>query len=108
MTYSLLLFRLQGKGCPLPGVYTKLDNIDESGEGEICMRGRHVFMGYLNAPEKTVEAKDKDGWLHSGDLGRIDSDGNLHITGKHVISICHINIIIFIITHTHTHTLCLE
>jgi len=48
------------------------------------MSGRHIFMGYLNAPEKTEEAKDKNGWLHSGDLGKFDSKGNLSITGKHM------------------------
>jgi len=41
-------------------------------------------MGYLNAPEKTEEAKDKNGWLHSGDLGKFDSKGNLSITGKYM------------------------
>jgi len=84
-------------GNPLPGVYTKLDNIDEYNEGEICMGGRHVFMGYLNAPEKTAETKDKDGWLHSGDLGKIDSDGVLHITGKYPS--LSVTILMFIITH---------
>lgn len=74
--------RFDCAGMILPGAYTKLDNVDEHGEGEICMMGRHVFMGYLNAPEQTAETKDKDGWLHSGDLGRIDSDGFLYITGK--------------------------
>ncbi|XP_070163763.1 long-chain-fatty-acid--CoA ligase ACSBG2 isoform X2 [Polyergus mexicanus] len=75
-------YRLYGVGISLSGVYTKLDNIDEHGEGEVCMSGRHVFMGYLNAPEKTAEAKDKNGWLHSGDLGKIDSNGILSITGR--------------------------
>ncbi|KAM0732663.1 Long-chain-fatty-acid--CoA ligase ACSBG2 [Formica fusca] len=75
-------YRLYGVGIPLSGVYTKLDNIDEHGEGEVCMGGRHVFMGYLNAPEKTAEAKDKNGWLHTGDLGKIDSNGILSITGR--------------------------
>lgn len=83
-------------GSPLPGVYTKLDNIDENGVGEICMGGRHVFMGYLKEPEKTAEAKDKDGWLHSGDLGKIDSDGILHITGK--LPTLSVVILIFITT----------
>lgn len=46
------------------------------------MGGRHVFMGYLNMEEKTREAIDKDGWLHSGDIGRKDSDGFLYITGR--------------------------
>ncbi|XP_014480935.1 PREDICTED: very long-chain-fatty-acid--CoA ligase bubblegum [Dinoponera quadriceps] len=75
-------YTFRGVGITLNGVYTKLDNIDEHGEGEICIAGRHVFMGYLNAPEKTAETKDKDGWLHSGDLGKLDSKGNLYVTGR--------------------------
>lgn len=78
-------------GTTLSGAYTKLDNIDEHGEGEVCMSGRHVFMGYLNAPEKTAETKDKNGWLHSGDLGKIDSNGILSITGETLFSINTIN-----------------
>lgn len=73
--------RLNG-GVTQPGFSTKLDNIDEHGEGEVCMNGSHVFMGYLNEPEKTAETIDKDGWLHSGDIGQIDSKGNVLITGK--------------------------
>ncbi|KYN01489.1 Long-chain-fatty-acid--CoA ligase ACSBG2 [Cyphomyrmex costatus] len=75
-------YSLYGVGRTIPGLYTKLDNIDEHGEGEVCMGGRHIFMGYLNNPEKTEEAKDNIGWLHSGDLGKFDSKGNLSITGR--------------------------
>ena len=46
------------------------------------MRGRHVFMGYLNNEEKTRETIDDEGWLHSGDIGKIDEDGFLYITGR--------------------------
>ena len=46
------------------------------------MYGRHVFMGYLNNEEKTKEAIDDEGWLHSGDIGRIDEDGFLYVTGR--------------------------
>ena len=66
----------------MTGMATKLENPDSTGEGEICMAGRHIFMGYLNDPEKTKEAKDDNAWLHSGDLGRINQKGFLHITGR--------------------------
>lgn len=48
------------------------------------MHGRHIFMGYLNEPQKTNEVLDADGWLHSGDIGKFDSDGFLYITGIHL------------------------
>lgn len=49
--------------------------------GEICTNGRNVMMGYLNQPKKTYETINKDGWLFSGDIGRIDS-GYLTVTGR--------------------------
>lgn len=75
-------FNLETVGKTLPGVETKLLNKDENGHGEICMRGRHVFMGYINEPEKTDEALDEDGWLLSGDWGYLDANGFLYITGR--------------------------
>lgn len=80
-----LIFRLGSVGRTIPGLKTKLDNPDSNGEGEICMYGRHIFMGYLNEPEKTRETLDGERWLHSGDLGKIDSNGFLHITGKFIL-----------------------
>jgi len=64
------------------GADVKIFNQDEDGSGEICMRGRFVFMGYLENEAKTKEAIDDEGWLHSGDVGRFDENGFLYITGR--------------------------
>ncbi|XP_042330384.1 long-chain-fatty-acid--CoA ligase ACSBG1 isoform X2 [Sceloporus undulatus] len=69
-------------GKAVPGCKVKLANVDEEGNGEICFWGRTVFMGYLNMEDKTKEAIDEDGWLHSGDLGKIDRDGFVYVTGR--------------------------
>ncbi len=79
---------LKGVGPSLPGVELRLVN-PASGEpvlpgedGEICVRGPHVMQGYYRAPEKTTEAIDAEGWLHSGDLAREVGDGLYRITGR--------------------------
>jgi len=50
--------------------------------GEICFRGHHVMRGYYGQPEKTAETLDDAGWLHSGDLGTMDEEGYVRITGR--------------------------
>jgi len=79
-------FKAGSCGVPIPGVEIKLDHVkgrDKDGEGEICFRGRHVMMGYLNNLAKTQESIDEDAWLHSGDVGAIDPETNmLSITGR--------------------------
>lgn len=78
-------FRFGVAGASALGCELKIDHDpsrDKEGEGEICCRGRHVMMGYLHGEEKTREVIDGDGWLHSGDVGSIDEDGMVHITGR--------------------------
>ncbi|XP_005347432.2 long-chain-fatty-acid--CoA ligase ACSBG1 isoform X2 [Microtus ochrogaster] len=75
-------YRLYSSGKLIPGCRVKLVNQDANGIGEICLWGRTIFMGYLNMEDKTCEAIDSEGWLHTGDMGRLDSDGFLYITGR--------------------------
>ena len=74
---------LEKSGRALPGTQIKIFNPDEQGNGEICIRGRNVFMGYLNNPEATFEVMDSEGYFHTGDIGCIDpKTGFLDITGR--------------------------
>ena len=70
-------FRIGTVGRPLPGVTIRL-----AADGEILVRGDHVFQGYWNDPEATAQIIDGDGWLHTGDLGSLDDDGFLRVTGR--------------------------
>ena len=50
--------------------------------GEICVRGYVVMQGYYGQPEATAKAIDENGWLHTGDIGFLDADGNVHLSGR--------------------------
>lgn len=76
-------FSLDSAGELLTGTETMFGgSVSPNGPGEIMMRGRHVFMGYLNDEAKTKDTIDEEGWLHSGDIGRVDSNNLLYITGR--------------------------
>jgi long-chain acyl-CoA synthetase len=64
-------------GTPLPGADVRVDT-----DGEILVRSAGIFLGYLNDESATREAVDSGGWLHSGDVGQIDAQGRLEITGR--------------------------
>ncbi|XP_007460795.1 PREDICTED: LOW QUALITY PROTEIN: long-chain-fatty-acid--CoA ligase ACSBG2 [Lipotes vexillifer] len=84
-TAFLVFFSLPppgGSGRVMTGCKNMLYQQTKDGVGEICLWGRHVFMGYLEREGATVEATDEEGWLHSGDLGRMDNQGFLSITGR--------------------------
>jgi long-chain acyl-CoA synthetase len=68
-------------GTPMKSVKLKVIDKDENGIGEIIAQGPNVMLGYYNQPEETAKVI-KDGWFYTGDLGKIDSKGNLWLTGR--------------------------
>lgn len=68
-------------GKSVPGVEMKVVDTDENGIGEIIARGENVMLGYFNDEESTSEVI-KDGWFYTGDMGRIDNDGYIYISGR--------------------------
>lgn len=69
-------------GKPIPNVEAMLINRDENGVGEICVKGPMVMLGYYKDEAATRACFDYDGWFHTGDLGRVDSDGYYYICGR--------------------------
>jgi acyl-CoA synthetase (AMP-forming)/AMP-acid ligase II len=79
---------LSGKGVPISDFEIKVIDVETGAElssdasGEICIRGHVVMQGYYKMPEATAAVVDKDGWFHTGDVGRFDDDGYLSIVGR--------------------------
>ncbi len=75
-------------GRPIPGVEAKIvdvetgEDLSDGKQGELCGRGHGVMIGYYNMPDKTAEAIDTDGWLHTGDLAMREANGYYRITGR--------------------------
>ncbi|SMC72553.1 fatty-acyl-CoA synthase [Desulfocicer vacuolatum DSM 3385] len=79
--------RFETVGRPLPGVEVKVvkpsgGEVPSGSQGELCVRGDNVMKGYYKKPEATRTAIDDSGWLHTGDLGRLDEQGYCIITGR--------------------------
>ncbi len=80
--------RVTTVGRVLPHVEAKIvdpatgETVERGEDGEYCTRGFHVMLGYWNDAEKTAEAIDVDGWMHSGDLATMDEDGYVNIVGR--------------------------
>ena len=75
-------------GRPLPGIEAKIIDpatgreLKDGEPGELCSRGHNVMLGYFQSPEKTAEAIDSEGWLHTGDLALREANGYYRITGR--------------------------
>ena len=69
-------------GTPIIGEQVKIKDPDENGEGEICVKGPNVMLGYFRDEEATAAAFDEEGYFRTGDCGRIDEDGWVYITGR--------------------------
>ncbi len=76
-----MFYKADSVGLPIPNVEYKINNPDSQGTGEIIVKGPNVMLGYYNDPEATDNVFKK-GWFYTGDLGYIDENGFLYITGR--------------------------
>lgn len=87
-TNDPVALRVETVGRALPNVEVKIvhpgttQEVPYNQQGELCTRGYHVMKGYYKNPDATREAIDEDGWLHTGDLAVMDSNGYCRITGR--------------------------
>ncbi len=75
-------FKDDAAGLPLPGLSVKIDESNDEGIGEIIVKGPSVMLGYYEQPEETKKAISEEGYFRTGDLGYLDNDGFVHITGR--------------------------
>lgn len=75
-------YRYSSAGLPLVGNEIKVDQPDENGIGELLIKGDNVFLGYYGNPQATKDVFDDEGYFHSGDVGYIDQEGFIYITGR--------------------------
>lgn len=75
-------FLFAAAGLPIPNTEVKIHEPNENGEGEIIVKGDHVMMGYYNNPEATKAVFLDGGWFRTGDIGTIDAEGFVHVTGR--------------------------
>ena len=69
-------------GKPIPGIEILIKDPDKNGVGEVLARGENVMQGYYNNPVASQKAVDKQGWLHTGDMGKVDAKGRLFLSGR--------------------------
>ena len=74
--------RLGSIGKKFPSVEVKIDNPNEDGIGELMAKGPSIMLGYYENEQATKETLEPDGWMHTGDLARIDEDGYIYISGR--------------------------
>ncbi|MBR1877442.1 MAG: AMP-binding protein [Paludibacteraceae bacterium] len=75
-------FKARSGGVPVMNMEVKIDQPNQAGIGEILVRGENVMLGYYKNPEATKAAFTEDGWMRTGDLGRLDKKNNIYIKGR--------------------------
>ena len=75
-------FKARTGGVPVMNMDVKIDNPNEAGIGEILVKGENVMLGYYKNPEATKAAFTEDGWMRTGDLGKMDKKRNIYLKGR--------------------------